>query len=230
MRDRSKWKADFRLWSELGPAFQALKDLLQCSPQLRLFPEGAPLKLAKQADYDVIFDPDPVIAKATLLNLYYRLTTLNDGAPSPAAWFSFMTELLEVGRERLIAKAKPGLADAVEAILENLNGSGYHRAEDAEGHRKFLPPEFRQTAQIISIKESIQEASLQVTVSTIPGKDFVILDADIDEHGTLLPHIFNGIEHIFDGGTHPYDIYEYLTAWATARGETLALGYNLATT
>ena len=66
-----------------------------------------------------------------------------------------------------------------------------------------------------------------MTVSTIPGKDFVILDADIDEHGTLLPHIFDGIADIFDGGTHPYDIYEYLTAWATARGETLALGYRL---
>jgi hypothetical protein len=32
----------------------------------------------------------------------------------------------------------------------------------------------------------------------------------MDEHGQLLPHTVDLVEHWFNGGTHPIDIHEYI--------------------
>jgi len=79
---------------------------------------------------------------------------------------------------------------------------------------------------MFSIKASVVEASLQVTVTEIPAAGFVVLDTDIDEHGVILLHFFDWIGHTFTGGTHPYDIHEFLTGQATM-GKRLDLGYTL---
>ena len=50
-----------------------------------------------------------------------------------------------------------------------------------------------------------------------------LVDADIDEHGTFWGHLGDLIKHRFTGGTHPYDIHEYLLL----RRPTLNLGYRL---
>ncbi|MNC99389.1 hypothetical protein D3C83_176680 [compost metagenome] len=43
------------------------------------------------------------------------------------------------------------------------------------------------------------------------GAPAFILDADIDENGTLIPHMVDVLfRHGITGGTHPFDIHEYL--------------------
>jgi hypothetical protein len=50
-----------------------------------------------------------------------------------------------------------------------------------------------------------------------------ILDTDIDENGKLMAHLADLFKHKFTGGTHPFDIHEYLRKEAPQRD----LGYTL---
>jgi GMC oxidoreductase len=50
-----------------------------------------------------------------------------------------------------------------------------------------------------------------------------LLDADIDGNGKLMAHLGDLFKHRFSGGTHPYDIHEYLVLDDKAR----PLGYDL---
>jgi mannan endo-1,4-beta-mannosidase len=225
-RDRSAWTASFRKWDELGADHQPLKDLLLRPGDVQLFPEVRSLGMLTGATYDGL-GGDALLPKTAMLNLYYKLRTVPDPIRPELSWFSHLSRLLEIGRERLIAIADAAVVDSVKRVLENPAQFGYHRAEDPELHRKFLPAEFREEARIFSIKASVREASLQITVSEIPSRDLTIIDADLDEHGDLLELIFDGIAHIFDGGTHPYDIHEFLIGHAAAADTPIDLGYTL---
>ena len=56
---------------------------------------------------------------------------------------------------------------------------------------------------------------MQITLPLNP-KLKLIMDADLDEHGKLIDHVFDGIEHtVTRQGTHPYEIHEALIAHAT---------------
>ena len=102
--------------------------------------------------------------------------------------------------------------------------------EDAEGHRGNIPAQYRpRVTEMLSIKESVFEASLQVTAGVVPNSGFVILDADIDEHGELVHHGFDWVSHWFTGGTHPYDVHEFLARQAREAQRTINLGYTLVT-
>ncbi len=50
-----------------------------------------------------------------------------------------------------------------------------------------------------------------------------ILDADLDENGKLMAHLADLFKHRFTGGTHPFDIHEYLVLEDPVR----SLGYEL---
>jgi hypothetical protein len=226
VRDRSAWTASFRKWDELGADHRPLKDLLAKPGAIQLFPEAGSLGVLTGAVYDGL-GGDALLPKTALLNLYHKLRTVTDPIRPDKTWFTHITRLLEIGRERLIAIADADIVDSVKKVLASPAQFGYHRAEDPELHRKFLPMEFRGEARISSIKASIREASLQITVSEIPSRDLVILDADLDEHGDLLEHIFDGLSHIFDGGTHPYDIHEFLIEQAASADTPIDLGYTL---
>jgi len=55
------------------------------------------------------------------------------------------------------------------------------------------------------------------------------VDADIDEHGELLHDGFDWVSHWFTGGTHPYDIHEFLVQQAREERTILDLAYTLVT-
>jgi len=66
---------------------------------------------------------------------------------------------------------------------------------------------------MLSVKTTEDKGNLQLTLSpaTDPsGAAVTLLDADIDENGTLLGHLADLFKHKFTGGTHPYDIHEFL--------------------
>src|SRR6185369_16744941 len=119
--------------------------------------------------------------------LYYKLSTVREPV-SGKSYLSFVRQFLSIGRERIIAIAQPELADAVRTVRDKIGDfKDWHVAEDAEGHRGNVPSQFRsRVVDMLSIKQSLFEASMQVTVALIPGENFVVLDADIDEHGELL--------------------------------------------
>jgi hypothetical protein len=73
-----------------------------------------------------------------------------------------------------------------------------------------------------------QEQTLQQTMA--PAQDLAtgafapLLDADIDENGDLLIHLIDVLfMRAFSGGTHPFDIHEYLVL----AHPNWALGYEL---
>lgn len=79
---------------------------------------------------------------------------------------------------------------------------------------------------MFSIKSSEDQGNVQLTMA--PGKDagghsLLILDADIDENGQMFKHLMDLLKHKFSGGTHPFDIHEYLALSNVNR----PLGYQL---
>ena len=79
---------------------------------------------------------------------------------------------------------------------------------------------------MFSIKSREDIGNVQLTMA--PGRDqagneILMLDADIDENGKLLLHLADLFKHKFSGGTHPFDIHEYLALAHRGR----PLGYEL---
>jgi hypothetical protein len=81
---------------------------------------------------------------------------------------------------------------------------------------------------MFSVKTDERNGNLQLTMAPArdlaTGADTLLLDADIDENGDLLKHLVDVLFiHPFNGGTHPFDIHEYLIFAHQNR----ALGYEL---
>jgi hypothetical protein len=224
LRLPEKWNARFERWKDLPSEFAALKNLLGNSPDLKVI-GGKALGTFSDGAYDDVDDYRTILAKASLLNLYAKLSRLEEPTGSNRSWFSFVVRLLEIGRERLIALADPALAPVVERVRQNLGQfSGYRAAEDPEGHRRNVPePMQSRIRRIISIKSREDQANLQLSVFTTDDPSLVIVDADIDENGELLAHLADVFKHWFTGGTHPFDIHEYLAL----TDQDLRLGYEL---
>ncbi|MBA3439270.1 MAG: hypothetical protein H0T92_05310 [Pyrinomonadaceae bacterium] len=59
----------------------------------------------------------------------------------------------------------------------------------------------------------MNNGNVQLTIAPgryASGNDILLLDADIEETGALFKHLADLFKHKFTGGTHPFDIYEYL--------------------
>lgn len=224
LRLPDQWNARFERWKQLPAHFLALKTVLANSPDLKVT-GGPPLGAFVDAGYDDVDDKPTILAKACMLNLYAKLGGLIEPTGTNRSWFSFLSRILEIGRERLIALVQPGMAAIVEKILLNPEQyQEYRAAEDPEGHRKNVPEPHRPRIQrVFSIKSGEKNANLQITVFTTDDPGLVVLDADIDENGELLAHLADVFKHWFTGGTHPFDIHEYLILG----NQDLRLGYEL---
>jgi hypothetical protein len=229
-RDPGRWRAQFVPWTGLDGTFEALRELLTGSPDLSLFEGGSNLGTLAGDAYDKVSTGPSGIAKTSMLNLYYKLATVREPVGETSI-LSFVRQVVAIGRERILAIAEPELAGIIRNVIKKIDDfRDWHVAEDAEGHRGNVPSKFRpKVTEMLSIKQSTFEASMQVTVAVIPGEDFVILDADIDEHGELLHHGFDWVMHWFNGGTHPYDVHEFLVQESQETQKTLNLGYTLIT-
>ncbi|MBI4751704.1 MAG: hypothetical protein HY774_24745 [Acidobacteria bacterium] len=226
VRDPETWKAKFVKWMELPPEFDLLKEVLKNSPSVQLVQKGSSsnLGLVTGDTFDGLNDTDARLAKTALLNLYYKMREPIEPTLDQPAWFSFVQQILTLGRERFVAVVRDDMWAEVNRSIK-LFGNIYQPA-DPSLHRKNIPGDLR-ILEMISLKSFEAHANLQLTLSRVEdhqGGRQTILDADLDENGKALAHFFDLLKHIFNGGTHPYDIHEFLVM--TNSG--IQLGYKLA--
>lgn len=225
-RQPDKWTADFTEWDQLPSHFQPFKEVLNRSSAVKV-KGGKLLGKFTGATYDGVADKTAVSAKAALLNLYTKLTDLKEPTGGNEPWFSFVREVVEIGKERFIAAVDPRMGEIVRAIKDDIGRFKDYKNTPAQNHFGNIPTAFRvQKSKMFSIKSDEDHGNVQLTMA--PGKDatgndLLILDADIDENGRLLAHLADLFKHKFTGGTHPFDIHEYLALDNPNR----PLGYKL---
>jgi hypothetical protein len=91
-----------------------LKRVLRQSPNVSLFRETAPIAALLVDDaYDEMATEPVTLAKTALLNTYFRLSRIAEPVSDDRTWFSFVTRLLQIGRERCPAFVEPAMEDLV---------------------------------------------------------------------------------------------------------------------
>ena len=225
-RRPDKWTAAFMAWEELGAQFIALKNVLNASSRVRV-KNGKLLGKFTEATYDSVVETKEVFAKAAMLNIYAKLTDLKEPVENTEPWFSFVKEIVEISRERIIAIVDPKMGEIVRHIVDNDSKFKDYDRSPSGIHFENIPSVFQpQKSKMFSIKSGEDHVNVQLTMA--PGKDpngnpLLILDADIDENGQMFAHLMDLLKHKFSGGTHPFDIHEFL-AFANPNRP---LGYEL---
>ncbi len=215
IRRPDKWKAKFDLWHQLPNELLPLKRVLETSTSVKL-KGGRTLGKFTDDVYDNIGDDSKLqLAKAALLNVFTKLSMTKEPTGGNEAWFSFVQKILEIGRERIIAVADPRIGQIVRTIKDRTGDFPDYRNTPAQNHHGNMPAGYQVAKnKMFSIKSNEDNGNLQLTLAPAidpEGKEVLILDADIDEEGRLLPHIKTLFLHKFNGGTHPFDIHEYLS-------------------
>jgi len=225
-RRPEKWEADFTTWDQLSSHLLPLKEVLKKSSAVKV-KGGKLLGRFTEATYDGVTQKTEVFAKAALLNLYTKLTDLKEPTEGKEPWFSFVREVVEIGKERFIAIVNPRMGEIVRAIKDDIGKFEGYKNTPAQNHFGNIPAVFQvQKSKMFSVKSTEDHGNVQLTMA--PGKDasgndLLILDADIDENGKLMAHLADLFKHKFTGGTHPFDIHEYLALDNPNR----PLGYEL---
>jgi hypothetical protein len=225
------WVPEFTKWASLPDTFKELKDLLGSSDDLRL-KDGNSRRLLGSftaSTYDDVDPADRIVAngKATLLNLFAKLDSMKEPVFGRKPWFRFLTRVVEISRERMIALADAELLARVQEIHGNIDRFALYKRTPVGDHHKNIPPGFTvRRPEMVSIKSREDHGNVQLTVA--PGTDaagdaVTIVDMDIDENGKLMAHLGDLFKHKVTGGTHPFDIHEFLVLEAPGRN----LGYTL---
>ena len=216
-RQPSEWRFQFAEWDSLVDTFDPLKAVLEVSPRLRVGGGAAFDSFTEQQYDEADDDARAVLPKATLLNLFAKLSELREPINKRKSWFGFVERILEIRRERFIAVVDPEMAARIREVRDNIEDHGevYKRTPVGDHHGN-LPASYRVAKNsMFSIKTTEDHGNLQLTVGrgTDPGSgtEAWLLDTDIDENGKLLDHLGDLFKHRFTGGTHPVDIHEYLT-------------------
>jgi hypothetical protein len=230
-REPKEWTPGFTRWSSLSPAFADLKRVLEQSPDVTLFRDDRVIapRLVEGA-YDGMSGDDVALAKTALLNTHYRLSTTREPVAGERTWFSFLSRMVAIGRERFLAFVVPEMETLVRQIHAGIDEfRGDYERTPAENHRGNVPSEMQgRITSMISIKSSHSKGNFQLTLTHLSGPDEVLLDVDIDENGELLAHTADLFKHKITGGTHPHDIHELLVHEARMRELTgFDLGYRL---
>jgi hypothetical protein len=216
-REPNRWRAQFTPWAQLPASFAPLKTVLSRS-EIKVR-DGATIGKFTEAAYDQAADSKTTLAKASLLNLFLKMTVLIDPVTNEAPWFSYVDQIFSIGRERFIALVSEEMAGVVRQIRNNISQfPDYTRVRPRPAHveniKQGIPAGYRAfTSHLLSVKSKAEKGVLHFTLA--PGKDprganVFFLDADIDENGDLLKHLADIFKHTFTGGTHPFRIYDYL--------------------
>ncbi|HEX4950338.1 MAG TPA: hypothetical protein VFZ34_26975 [Blastocatellia bacterium] len=232
LREPQQWQARFVAWNELPKHFKTLQRSLEISPDIHV-KEKPSLVFTRftEAAYDNVSDEKAILAKTALLNLYAKMSALKEPVHQQQNWFEFVVRILQIGRERFIAVVDPQMGTLVRKIKDSIGQYPQYKHANAQNHYENVaaaaPAGFKVLkSKMFSIKSDEEHGNLQLTLA--PAKDeegdqILLLDVDIDENGALLKHLCDAFKHISSGGTHPYDIHEYLTL---AQPQT-PLGYKL---
>lgn len=215
-REPSEWAPRFTRWAALSDRFDPLKEVLAGSPGLRVRGAGSFDALTGSAYDAATIDARVVLPKACMLNLFGKLMELREPIRKRKPWFLFVTRILEIGRERLIAVVDAAMPARMQEVRDDIerHEDVYRRAPVGDHHGN-MPAVFAVVKNtMFSLKTTEDHGNLQLTVGrgTHPdtGDEAWLLDADIDENGALLAHLGDLFKHRFTGGTHPIDIHEYL--------------------
>ncbi len=230
-RQPSQWDARFSRWSTLPASFAAFKRVLNASADIRVIGDGV-VKTFARSTYDGI-DPAKyklILAKAALLNLRSKLTELRDPLGQGRRWFSYVRRIIKMGRERFVAVVDADMARHVLRIKQEIDRFEDYEQANARNHHRNFPKAYRVSKkrdELFSIKSSEDLANVQLTLGRgtdpLTDENVWLLDTDIDEHGDWARHVGDLIRHKFTGGTHPYDIHEFLLFLRKTR----SLGYRL---
>jgi hypothetical protein len=230
LREPASWKPRFTRWDDLPGGFAHFKRVLAHSSGCTIFKEAdeAAQDVLTGDAYDRMSGDKVVLAKTALLNARHRLNAINDPVSGTRSWFSYVTQLVSIGRERFLALVEPEMETLVRQIHGNIDEfrADYERTP-SENHRGNVPAAMRsRISSMISIKSTHAKGNFQLTLSHLTGPDEVLLDADIDENGELLAHFVDLFKHKVTGGTHPHDIHELLVL-QDGTGTGFDLGYRL---
>jgi len=223
-----RWAAAFDRWDDLPEALGPLQTVLTDSETLRVT-NGKTLGQFIEDTYDDVDSGDrPTInAKACLLNLFAKLNTVKEPVFGRKPWFGFVEALLEIGRERLIALVDDEMLTRVRQIHDDIDDFEEYKTTPVGDHAKNIPPGFTFSKKdMVSIKTREDHGNMQLTMTAARDRDgnsVTILDADIDENGKLMTHLADLFKHRFNGGTHPFDIHEFLIL----EDKNRPLGYEL---
>lgn len=231
LRDPNEWHARFDLWKDLPGSFTGLKHILEASPNVELLKPLTPIGSFADDAFDDVDEEHIILAKTALLNLYVTLTKFQEpvtGQGNP--WFSFVREILRIDRERFIAIVAPEMEQLVRTVHDNGDRFADYKPASPGLHVGNIPAKYGvKLEDMFSVKSNLDQGNIQLTMghgmdpdSNLPVS---LLDADIDEDHELLAHIFDVLlKHPFTGGTHPFDIHEYLVL---KYGKNENLGYQL---
>jgi hypothetical protein len=215
-REPAEWTPTFTGWDALPRAFASLKKVLRTSRDVTLFDRSRPDQvLAPRLDgpaYDDLAGAEATLAKTALLNIFCRLQSAREPIGDDRPWFSFVTKMLSMGRERIIAMVEPSMYTLVHQVHEHIDrfSADYERTP-AANHRPNVPTTMQpRIVDMVSIKSAHRHGNFQLTLTHLRDPDEVLLDADIDESGDLLGHCLDLFKHKISGGTHPHDIHEIL--------------------
>jgi len=226
MEDPDRWRARFTAWSDLPNGLEMLRTVLSRSPRV-VVKDGDSIGKFTEARYDKDHPIRTSLAKASLLNLFARLGSLNDPTEPTRSWFSLVREVLVIDQERFVAIVDDKMASAISTIKKNIQHFEDYKHRPAGNHLGNFPPGFGVASDTLqSIKSKEKHGNIQLTVGRAndpTGGSVALLDADIDENGKLIAHLANLFKHAFNGGTPPYDIHEYLHL----DNPGIALGYEL---
>jgi hypothetical protein len=224
------WNAQFARWNDLGPVHEHLKTTLGRSGAVKL-KKGPAFSSFEGSGYDDVDETRAIHAKCSLLNLYAKLSEGDE------PWFSGITRVLEIDRERAIAEVTPEFASRAKHIWDHIRNFPDYFHSPAGNHYKNIEahiPAGRsvQKTEMFSIKSREDEGNVQLTLAPVrkmgSAEVMWLLDTDIDENGNFVKHAYDAFfKHRFTGGTHPFDIHECLKKKATLAGRKIDLGYEL---
>jgi hypothetical protein len=240
----NRWRPNFtRLASLAAPRFSPFKTVVAVS-------DNVDLKVGEiigdlNSNYDTLASQAAILAKTALLNLFTVLTdevdpvALLEQPQRSVPWFSYVRRIVRLDQERFLAEVDPALFENVSIILAKLGstfGAQGYFTESPSLHLANIPPQYNaedNLQQIITIKKDFEQGNLQLTVSflIVNGVAVHLLDADLDEHRNIVLHGFDIIKHIFNGGTSPVDMHEYIVENSAQQEpggiSTVDLGYQL---
>lgn len=230
MRLPKEWGARFTSWNQLSDDFTPIKTALENSDVKVI--KGEKLGKFSENKYDDVGVEETVLAKTALLNIFAKMSALPEPVGEQRPWFSFVDRILAIDRERFYAVVDGEMGEIVKHVIANLHNFKTYESVIADNHFEKLQetlPEFQVfRSKMFSVKTDDRNGNLQLTMAPArdlaTGADALLLDADIDENGDLLNHLIDVLfVHPFSGGTHPFDIHEYLVLAHPNR----ALGYEL---
>ncbi len=210
-----RWNARFVNWADLPDSNASLRQVLDTSPAVRV-KGGKLLGTFSRAVYDNVDPGDrlTVNAKACLLNTFTKLNSVKEPIFGRKTWFGFVKTILEIGRERVIAVVDAEMLERVKEIHSKIDQFEMYKRTPVGDHAKNLPAGFAfARTSMVSIKTQEEHGNLQLTLTPAKnpvGRNVTLLDADLDENGKLMKHLADLFKHRFTGGTHPFDVHEYL--------------------